>query len=475
MSQVRGSLPNFTGAGLPVLEFSLPKPVTISGTKASEAVAEFLDTTKTTRRLHKVSGLVSHSELTQIDTYIRGDILYDDIQDSVDKLPAYESVLMQEKQWTPASPPVFRHLVEDKIEPLTRKQYSCPGCVVCTSLVRRFLPQERLTHKRHYDRQAFATVILAINPEEYVGGYFVQPLENATSRRFLELVKGDLIFHRYDVDHGVNVKTGIRYSVIFWVFDTAKSCSDSTTSWYRNEAPGGDAVAQFGLADMLNTPGSKDYDLKEALAWYQKSAEQGFPHAQLKLGSLITDEHAKVSWFIKAAEQGMANAEATLGLLYLKGHGVPKQVEEGLAWLYKAAEHEPEEQMTRQLIAQFHSLGELSRNASTGDIRAIAKLGRILVDGVIVPQDTATGLKWIAMAAERGEFSSQWSLAKMHYEGSHGLPRNRHAALNWMRKAAAAGSPAEIRDTAQRILPDLEAEVARKMAQGHMRLEETLY
>jgi TPR repeat protein len=71
-------------------------------------------------------------------------------------------------------------------------------------------------------------------------------------------------------------------------------------------------------------------DYQQAMFWYLRAAEQGYPIAQHNLGVMYAkgqgvaqDYKQAVSWYRKAAEQGHAPAQAILGFMYLKGRGSP--------------------------------------------------------------------------------------------------------------------------------------------------------
>jgi TPR repeat protein len=89
---------------------------------------------------------------------------------------------------------------------------------------------------------------------------------------------------------------------------------------------------------------SKDYS--EAIKWYRKAAERGYPDAQGKLGwsyyisrnGVPRNEAEAVKWFCKAAEQGEAKWQYILGSCYDKGDGVPKNSTEAVKWWRRGAE-----------------------------------------------------------------------------------------------------------------------------------------
>jgi TPR repeat protein len=84
----------------------------------------------------------------------------------------------------------------------------------------------------------------------------------------------------------------------------------------------------------------------EAVAWYRKSANQGYADSQAYLGDLYADglsglpksyeEAAK--WYQKAGEQGHGDAQWSLGNFYRLGRGVPRDLVRAYA-CYSLARH----------------------------------------------------------------------------------------------------------------------------------------
>ena len=85
-------------------------------------------------------------------------------------------------------------------------------------------------------------------------------------------------------------------------------------------------------------------DYAEAVKWYRKAADQGYPAAQYNLGVMydqgqgVPQDYAEAArWYRKAADQGDANAQLGLGVMYAKGQGVPQDYVEAHMWLNLAA------------------------------------------------------------------------------------------------------------------------------------------
>lgn len=135
-----------------------------------------------------------------------------------------------------------------------------------------------------------------------------------------------------------------------------------------------DANAQFVLglvyyrAALAKTPRPQDPSaqkewmdspqlLKNAIMWFEKSAQQKNPEAINHLGILyyyghgVAQDEAKAKEFFEAAaSQHLASAEYNLGFLYDKGSGVERNAQKAKEWFDKARSHDFLEPMS--LIAE---------------------------------------------------------------------------------------------------------------------------
>lgn len=115
------------------------------------------------------------------------------------------------------------------------------------------------------------------------------------------------------------------------------------------------------------------------------------------------------------ADRGDADAQFELGLRMITGEGVKKNLEEGVAFVGKAAK-------------QKH-------------LRAQHVLGTLYEDGVGVKQDLAKAAEWYRTSAELGFALSQHSLAALYEEGK-GVQKDTAKAAEWFKKAADQGNAA---------------------------------
>jgi len=140
--------------------------------------------------------------------------------------------------------------------------------------------------------------------------------------------------------------------------------------WYQKSADQGHAKAQFNLGVMYENGQCVPQSDKEAVKWYQKAADQGLAIAQFNLGVMygnargVTQSNKQaVKWYQKAAEQGIANAQLSLGAMLAIGRGVPQSDKEAVQ---KAADQGlAEAQQSLELLKpMIHSKEAASVNSS---------------------------------------------------------------------------------------------------------------
>ncbi len=181
----------------------------------------------------------------------------------------------------------------------------------------------------------------------------------------------------------------------------------------KEKAEGGDAEAQ----GMLGFEYETKQDLKEAVKWYRKAAEQGDSSTQVDLGLMYyegrgvkQDFKEAAKWFRKAAKQGEAFSQSVLGEMYSDAQGVEQDFKEAVKWYQKAADQ--------------------------GDASSQSALGRMYSKGQGVEQDFREAFKWHQKAAEQGNSVAQLSLGTMYSKGQ-GVPENDVTAYAWLNIAQA--------------------------------------
>ncbi len=127
---------------------------------------------------------------------------------------------------------------------------------------------------------------------------------------------------------------------LLWI----SSCSDKNGA--DAETMRSDGALETARGDAYANGAGVEKDAAEAVKWYRKAAEKGYPRAQLILGlsydqgnGVEKDVVEAVKWYRKAAEKGSAEAQFMLGFSYDQGDGVEKDVTEAVKWWRKAAEN----------------------------------------------------------------------------------------------------------------------------------------
>ena len=143
----------------------------------------------------------------------------------------------------------------------------------------------------------------------------------------------------------------------------------------------GDAEAQYTVTSRYFSGIGVGKDLKEAMKWCRKAAEQNLAKAQVTMalgyyyGSVVEKDYKEAAhWCRKAADQNHPVALYQLGVLYAQGAGVSKDEKEAVNWYLKASE---------QNVIGAHSM-----------------LGWCYANGVGVDKDYSEAYAWYSLAME---------------------------------------------------------------------------
>ena len=116
------------------------------------------------------------------------------------------------------------------------------------------------------------------------------------------------------------------------------------------------------------------------------------------------DFKAALAELTPLAEQGHAEAQYNLGVMYDNGMGVPENDETAVKWYTLAAEQ--------------------------GDADAQYNLGNMYQRGTGVPESDKTAVKWYTLAAEQGDADAQSNLGVM-YQFGKGVLKDNWRAYMW--------------------------------------------
>jgi len=124
--------------------------------------------------------------------------------------------------------------------------------------------------------------------------------------------------------------------------------------WLAQPAPPTqeELAADFAKGAQYERGSGVSLDYGQAITWYRKAAEGGYPQAEYAMGlmtavghGIVRDEKAANDWFRRAAEHGFAEAQVTFAGNLLTGTGTadgkPDKVE-ALKWLLLGADQMPD-------------------------------------------------------------------------------------------------------------------------------------
>jgi TPR repeat protein len=152
------------------------------------------------------------------------------------------------------------------------------------------------------------------------------------------------------------------------------------------------------------------------------AADRGDPRAQFELGQrfyagkgILKDSEAAVEWWQKSAAQKFPPAELDWGLAYLKGDGVPKDERKGLRLCHLAVDSGLPR--AKEAMGMFYFLGAFG-----------------------FPQDCTQAFYCFKAAADHDYPPAQYYLALCFRDGK-GTPTNLSEAVSWLQRAASNGVP----------------------------------
>ncbi|MDJ0837066.1 MAG: SEL1-like repeat protein [Acidobacteriota bacterium] len=234
--------------------------------------------------------------------------------------------------------------------------------------------------------------------------------------------------------------------------------SEKARTWYGSALGKGNVGAMNNLGSLLRAENPNN--LTEALAWFRKAAEMGYPPAQTNLAVLLEEgsgvepalEEA-ADWYRKAAAQGDARAMTSLGVIYAKGSGVEQDEAQALEWFKKAVDRkyaeasfqigllyldrEDMEETGSQNRAVMHFL----RAADLGHGGALYRLAELFEEGRGVPKDMIKAVAYLRRGVARGHSPSRTRLGDMHLVGTGRVLRDYREAAELFQAAAEAGHP----------------------------------
>ena len=187
----------------------------------------------------------------------------------------------------------------------------------------------------------------------------------------------------------------------------------------RYKAEHGDAKYQYAYGVCYEKGWGVEEDAKEALAWYNKAAEQGNGPAFNSIGNFYrsgigvqANAGKAFEWYMKGAAANDNQAMLNVGNCYYFGMGTEKDEEKAIKWWTDAAE--------------------------AGNAYAQSQMGDCYYFGIGVAKDLKKAAEYYQPAADKNVSSAQYRLGLMYYNGE-GVQQDRTYAKLLMQKARDGG------------------------------------
>jgi TPR repeat protein len=155
------------------------------------------------------------------------------------------------------------------------------------------------------------------------------------------------------------------------------------------KANAGDVAAQVEVAESYAKGKGVARDMKQAVTWFTKAAEQGNTDAQMKLGALYLggkglpkDGMESAKWYGMAAAAGVPAAQLQVARMHLAGTGVPKDDVEAYKWATLAnAGGEKQARAVISLVRQRMNAAQIAKGETmVADFLAAKKLSETPID-----------------------------------------------------------------------------------------------
>ena len=203
-------------------------------------------------------------------------------------------------------------------------------------------------------------------------------------------------------------------------------------AWYRLAANLGHAKSQVQLGKHCENGTRKQArNWKEAVAWYEKAANQNDPVGIYNLGRCYLNGRGMqqnygeaISCFLQAQKRGDIDAKAMLAYMQLYGYDMKKNEQEAIKTLQELAETDCTV-ACYVLGRRFESISYLERAAKAGSSDAMYCIGLYYENGLhyandwkYVRRNKAIARQWYQRAARLGHCAAQ---VKRAYRSKHGL------------------------------------------------------
>lgn len=217
-----------------------------------------------------------------------------------------------------------------------------------------------------------------------------------------------------------------------------------------------DAMAEYRIGSMYLAGKGTKRDPKEAIHWFERSAQKGNHYAEYQMaelyldGTKVTKDEIHAQDLFTNALQGFldqengnpdAQLEYSIASMYLNGHGTRKNVQESIRWFEQSMEkgnHYAEYQMAElyqegieiskdEELAQHlfsHALQDfLDQEKDNPDAQLEYRIASMYLNGHGARKSVQEAIRWFELSAEKGNDYAKYQMAELYHEGTQ-IPKD---------------------------------------------------
>ena len=253
---------------------------------------------------------------------------------------------------------------------------------------------------------------------------------------------------------------------LYFVGEYVEKDLEKSFQYYKKGAELGDHTSKLLLSTFYEEGLVVEKDLEKAKAldqeaydfYYEKAVTEDNSEAQFRLGNFyfsgmpligINKDYTQAAeWYEKSAKNGFDHAQNNIGNLYAFGIGVGQNYEKAFFWYSQAAERMHLEAMSN--VANYYYLGRgvkqdydkavayHTKAANLGYPNSQEVLGEMYMKGDGVEQNYTKAASWLKKSCENGERSAYGPLGDCYRKGL-GLDKDIKKAFELYRKGADMG------------------------------------
>jgi len=254
---------------------------------------------------------------------------------------------------------------------------------------------------------------------------------------------------------------------------------ESYQLYYKYAKENKNPLAEFTMALFYKYGWGRPVNKIISCSWHHKAAKSNIPAAQHFYADCLREGYPKkrspaqaAQWYKRAADNGHIISLCSLAELYIKGEGLVKDTQRGLALCKQAASSGISEAMLR--VAKFHLLDipklkneeeakyYLLQAAKRKNIKAMVILARIHRDGIDGKHiDHIKARQLFEFASSLGDRTSYYQTGKLYFNSeldslTNSLPEDMLAkAYLWLSAAEKGARDLKEKEQAKKILKNV--------------------